>query len=132
MSLGSISTPFSVKARVPAKLRIACSLTAQNQFSTNVNNDTPQASTGLLGVLLYGSFALKLTGTWAGTVNVQRSTDAGVTWNDVTTGTTSPTVLTYTTNCIVNGFEAARDVLYRFGFKTGNYTSGTLVGEFEQ
>jgi hypothetical protein len=122
----------SINEKFSKYQQINCSLTAQNQFSTSVSGATPVSSAGTSGVLLYGNFTFKLTGTWVATVNVQRSSNNGITWDDVTTGLTSPTVLTFTTNGVFNGFESARDIIYRFGVKTSNYSSGTIVGEFEQ
>ena len=78
------------------------SLTEQNTFSEAVR--------------LLGRFNFSLAGTWAGTVFVQRSFDAGMTWRDVNS---------YTANIEDGGNEAEIGVIYRAGFKTGGYTSGT-------
>lgn len=83
--------------------------TAQNTFSTPVP--------------LQREFNLSLSGTWAATVTLQRSFDQGQTWLDVAT---------YTANIQDRGFEAEAGVLYRVGVKTGNYTSGTVVGRISQ
>lgn len=80
----------------------SANITAQNTFTS--------------GVVLSGAFSLSISGTWAGTVTIQRSFDAGTTWLDVQN---------YTANFEDTGNEPAVGVLYRVGFKTGNYTSGT-------
>lgn len=122
----------SIDTVIAGKKRVTASLTAENQFSTTAALGTTQASTGLLGVKLFGWFALNLSGTWTATVTVQRSMNEGVTWQDVTDGLGSATPIAFTTNGIFIGYEPARGALYRFGIKTGNYTSGTVVGALEQ
>ena len=64
------------------------------------------------------SFNLSISGTWSGTITLQRSFDEGVTWRDVAD---------YTANQedIVNSPEPG--VLWRAGFKAGEYTSNTAV-----
>ncbi len=57
-------------------------------------------------------------GTWSATVTLQRSSDEGTTWADVTTYTTNATV-TYN-----DGLDN-QDLQYRIGIDTGDYTSGT-------
>jgi hypothetical protein len=131
MPYDALSTNFSVKARIPAVLRNTNSIAAQNTFSTQSSNST-QASTGTSGQILFGQFMFELTGTWAGTISVQRSQDGGTTWQTVTTGTGAATPIAFTTNGQYIGVDTARDVLYRWGFQTGNYTSGTAIGFFEQ
>ena len=41
---------------------------------------------------------LTLTGTWTGTIRIQRSTDGGATWNNITIGGGNPWGV-YTGNC---------------------------------
>lgn len=72
---------------------------------------------------MQGDFNLSLSGTWSGTVHLQRSFDDGVTWLDVTS---------YTANIQDRGFEPEVGVRYRFGVKTGNYSSGTVVGRLSR
>lgn len=129
-----MSLTNSINEKFPKQQQVNATLTAQNQFSTSVSGATPTDSTGTSGVLLYGNFTFKLTGTWSATVTVQRSSNNGTTWDDVTTSTTlgTATAIAFTTNGIYNGFEASRNIIYRFGVKTSAYTSGTIVGEFEQ
>lgn len=85
------------------------SISAQNVFS--------------VGVAIKGDFNYSLSGTWAGTVHLQRSFDIGVTWLDITS---------HTANIETAGAEPEDGVQYRFGVKTGNYTSGTVVGRISQ
>ena len=66
---------------------------------------------------LRGHFSLSISGTWAGTVTVQRSFDNGSSWLDVDT---------FTANTETYGFEPI-NCKYRVGIKTGEYTSGTAV-----
>jgi hypothetical protein len=68
---------------------------------------------------LRGHFGLSISGTWAGTVTVQRSVDGGSTWRDVDS---------FTTNIETYGFDPIK-CKYRVGIKTGGYTSGTAVVE---
>lgn len=67
-----------------------------------------------------GRFNLSISGaTWAGTVTLQRSFDAGSTWVDV---------LTFTANVETTVNEPQRGGLpYRIGMKNGDYTSGTVA-----
>ncbi len=79
------------------------SLTAQNTFTE------PAVFTG--------SFPVRLRGTWVGTITLQRSDDAGVVYDDVDS---------WTTNVVRICDEADRGgALFRLGFKTGDFSSGT-------
>jgi len=70
-----------------------------------------------------GMFNLSLSGTWVATVYVQRSFDQGENWLDVDS---------FTANGEYVGIEPEGKVYYRFGVKTGGYTSGTVVGRLSQ
>lgn len=72
---------------------------------------------------IHGYFNISISGTWAGTVTVQRSFDSGSTWFDVAT---------WTDNTQEYGFEPERDVQYRAGIKTGDFESGTAVVRISQ
>ena len=72
---------------------------------------------------LTGYFNLSISGTWAGTVTVQRSFDSGDTWHDVDT---------WTANTQEYGLEPERDIYYRIGIKTGDFTSGSCVVRLSQ
>jgi hypothetical protein len=68
-------------------------------------------------------FNISISGTWAGTVTVQRSFDGGSTWFDVAT---------WTENTEEYGLEPERGVYYRVGIKTGEFTSGTAAVRLSQ
>ena len=74
-------------------------------------------------VLLVGYFNLSISGTWAGTVTVQRSFDSGATWHDVDT---------WIENTQEYGLEPEGGTQYRVGIKTDEYTSGTCVVRLSQ
>jgi len=74
-------------------------------------------------VSMVGYFNLSISGTWAGTVTVQRSFDSGSTWHDVDT---------WTENTQEYGLEPEGGTQYRVGIKTGEYTSGTCVVRLSQ
>lgn len=65
-----------------------------------------------------GTFSLSISGTWVGTLTLQRTLDADVGYTDVTTFTTNQELLVD---------EPVQGVLYRVGFKIGQYTSGSAV-----
>ena len=79
-------------------------ITAQNTFTDAWN--------------VQGRFNISISGTWVGTVTVQRSFDQGGTWHDVAT---------YTGNTQTTGNEPSAKVVWRIGIKTGEYTSGSAV-----
>jgi len=83
-------------------------IAAANSFSQVVDN-------------IAGYFNYSLSGTWVGTVTLQRSFN-GTTWLDVDS---------HTANIETYGIEPGEKVQYRFGFKAGNYTSGTCLGRIE-
>jgi len=63
-------------------------------------------------------FNLNVSGTWIGTITVQRKFQGDSTWRDVPSGV-------FTENVDRVGFEPENGVLYRAGFKTGDYISGS-------
>lgn len=81
---------------------ITRTISAQNTFSD--------------AVLIIGDFNLSISGTFAATVTVQRSTD-GTVWRDVDNWT-APTEEV--------GYDPMKN-FYRAGIKTGNYTSGSAT-----
>ena len=85
------------------------SITAQNTYSDPI------------AVVEY--FNISLSGTWTGTVTLQRSFDNGSTWRDVAT---------FDENTETIGMEPEAGVLYRFGVKTGEFGSGTIVGRISR
>lgn len=74
-------------------------------------------------LMLSGNFNLSLSGTWVAIVTVQRSFDGGVTWLDAAT---------FTANGEYVGNEPEANVQYRVCVKTGEYTSGTVIGRLSQ
>jgi hypothetical protein len=69
---------------------------------------------------------LTLTGTWTATVSVQRQLPDKSAWVDVTNN--SGTAFTATANGTYSVGPFETPALYRWGIKTGNYTSGSVVG----
>lgn len=65
-----------------------------------------------------GDFNISVSGTWGGTVTVQRSFDLGATWVDVEA---------FTANTEKAGIEAEGGIRYRAGIKASEYTSGNAV-----
>ena len=84
-------------------------VTGPNNFSSPIEN-------------LGGFFNYSLRGTWVGTITLQRSFDSGSTWEDVDT---------HTSNVSTYGYEPGKAVQYRYGFKTGEWTSGIATGRLE-
>ena len=101
-----------------AKTKVTKSITAENVYSDPVR--------------ISGHAAFWLSGTWAATVKLQRSADAGQTYQNVTDSV--GTELAWTANVTTSIFEpsADPDVRYRFGVPTGSFTSGTVVGGISQ
>lgn len=64
----------------------------------------------------YGNLNISISGTWVGTIALQRSFDSGVTWG---------TVKTYTANAEDSITDYGHGVVYRAGCAIGAYTSGT-------
>ena len=82
---------------------ISKTITAENSFTDPVK--------------LAGFFNLSISGTFVGTLTVQRSFDGQATWKDVDTFT-APT----------EDYGMEPEVCwYRAGVKTGDFTSGSLV-----
>lgn len=88
-------------------------ITGQDQFTSD---------TGLrvTGVGATRQFNIDITGTWSGTVTLQRSIEEPGAWVDVTEWTAN--VSTTHSDGLDNQI-----VYYRIGIKTGEYTSGTAV-----
>jgi hypothetical protein len=94
---------------------VTASLGNGNEFTSD-EIGVIQQGTGTAGIRIKGNFNLSISGTWAGTVTLQRSFNNGTTWFDVRS---------YTTNIENWDQEIESGVLYRAGFKTGDHTSGT-------
>lgn len=101
---------------------VTASLTAENTFCDWI---TPKEQLSK-GVQNPGFLDFMITGTWAGTLTVQkRHTHNGVSTDPID-------VTTYTTNKANMIQDHSATVQYRIGFKTGNYTSGTAIIRMEQ
>jgi len=73
--------------------------------------------------ILHGEFNFTLAGTWEATVYLQKRYGSTGDWIDVET---------YSTNTSVIGSEPESDVYWRFGVKTGGFTSGAVAGRLSQ
>jgi hypothetical protein len=74
------------------------------------------------GVVLHGNYNFTLSGSWVGTVALERSYDDGVTW--VVTSKPDLTPASFTANIDGVGLEPEAGVLYRW--RCSAYTSGTI------
>lgn len=90
---------------------VAQTVSAQNTFTGDIKVTAEGAGRAL---------GLTITGTWAGTVTLQRSFGVSGNWVDVAT---------YTVNASTTLDDTLDNqiVYYRLGIKTGNYTSGTAT-----
>jgi hypothetical protein len=68
-------------------------------------------------LIIYGLFNVSISGTWGGTITLQRSFDNS-TWRDVKT---------YTLSTEERGLEPEQNVYYRIGFKSDGAPTGTAV-----
>ncbi|MAO22080.1 MAG: hypothetical protein CMJ25_15135 [Phycisphaerae bacterium] len=84
---------------------VTAALTAQNTFTDWIYSTK--------------EFNLSISGTFVGTITVQRAFDTADADND------ARDVDTFTAPIETYGFEPSGVALYRAGFKTGEYTSGT-------
>lgn len=102
-----------------ARALVQKSITAENTFSD------PIKFTG------YATF--RLSGTWAATVKLYRSVDAGENYEVVTDEAGGELAWTVNVNA-ASLFEPSDDpnVVWRFGVPSGSFTSGTVVGEIRQ
>lgn len=89
-------------------------LTAQNTFSDPIT--------------LKKGAILTLSGTWVATVSLQRR-GSDNNWVDVTNNSGVPTTFATNGTYTVGPFTAPAD--YRWGPKTGAFTSGSIVGTLE-
>lgn len=99
------------------------SIAAQNTFTNSIR----VSGLGAHGVggTSARSFVINVSGTWVGTVTLQRSFGTPGSWADVTNYTTNQT------NVIFDDTLDNQIIYYRLGIKTGNYTSGTAVCELD-
>lgn len=92
--------------------QVTSSLNGANQFTDPIR---------VTGIGNGRVFARIITGTWSGTVQLQRAAAEPVDWVDVGNGSTGNINTTYDDNL------DNQVMYYRAGFKTGEYTSGTAV-----
>lgn len=71
---------------------------------------------------------LTLRGTWTATVSLQRK-EKGGNWVDVTNNSGTATTFTANGTYTVSPMGTVAD--YRWGVKSGNYTSGSVLGTLE-
>jgi hypothetical protein len=95
----------------PSGQTVTASITSADSFSDTITID---------GVGTSRQFAINITGTWTATVTLQKSFDAGLSWEDTTGVYVANTSTTF--NDALDNIE----ILYRIGVKTGDYTSGTV------
>ena len=81
----------------------------------SVTADIDAQNTFTSGLDVKGNFDLSISGTFVGTVTVQRSFDGGQNWLDVDTFT----------GPVETFGSQPTSAVYRVGIKTGDYTSGT-------
>lgn len=90
---------------------VARSISAQNIFSDYII---------VRGIGVTRNFSYQITGTFVGTITLERSFDEGANWEDSGISSTIPVAPT-----IFNDGLDNQVVRYRIGIKTGDYTSGT-------
>lgn len=73
----------------------------------------------VIGISDARKFTINISGTWVGTVTLQRSVATPDSWANVTTYTTNQSNVVYT-----DGLDN-QIIYYRIGIDTGNYTSGS-------
>lgn len=92
--------------------QVSSSLTGEDQFTNDIR---------VIGVDSSRIFDITITGTWSGTITLQRSIDETGSFADVSE---------FTTNVSAQNHDDGLDnqiAFYRIGFKTGDYTSGTAT-----
>jgi len=94
----------------------------KRQPRTKVKVDIAAENTFSDWIFIRGGFNFSLSGTWSATVHIQRSFDEGITPLDVEA---------FTANIEKIG-EEPEGAWYRFGVKSGNYTSGPVTGRISQ
>jgi len=97
------------------------SITAENQFTDSINPKLTDiaptdAEYRIPARRDYGNLNLSISGTWVGTVTLQRMFPDTAEWQDVAT---------YTENAEKSITDYEPGVIYRAGIKTGAFTSGT-------
>lgn len=111
---------FFTSGHVGALFRLASS--GQTVQATLLAADTYTSYIRVTGVSAGRAFSIALTGTWVGTLTLQRSVSDPGDWTDVTTYS-APTSTSY------DDALANQIIYYRIGFKAGNYTSGSVLAQ---
>jgi len=99
-------------------------LSAENTF----NDWLAPTRKGSTGFDSEGFLNLIISGTWAGTITIQKRHQNGA--DSYTDPFDLPTEFTANTVQLIE--DHSTTVEYRVGFKTGNYTSGTALVRLEQ
>lgn len=108
--VGNIGSLFAIDS-VGQKVR--SSLNGDNQFSNAVR---------VVGVGDSRAFRVTITGTWAGTISLQRSIGADTAWID-----TDHTWTANVADLSINDDLDNAEVFYRIGFNVDEHTSGTAI-----
>jgi hypothetical protein len=87
-----------------------------------VEKDISAENTFTDAIQVFGFFNLDVSGTWAGTITVQRKFPEDDNWRDVGSGIFESSDATVFERI---GQEVELGTRYRAGFKTGEYTNGT-------
>jgi hypothetical protein len=112
------SSPYFYPTHVGALFRITS--TGQNVAANASGNGQFADPIEVTGIGTQRTFLLTISGTWAGTIDLQRSVGTPGSWVNVTSYTTNQTNTPYT-----DGLDN-QIIYYRLGFNTG-YTSGTAA-----
>lgn len=112
--LGHVGSLFAITS---VGQKVEAALNGADQFTDN-------DSMRVIGVGNTRIFDVDITGSWSGTITLQRSIDEPGSWVDVTT---------YTSNVNTTHDDDLDNQIafYRIGFKTGDYTSGTATATLE-
>lgn len=85
--------------------------------SATLTISSDPAADSFTSALNVSRFNVSVSGTWAGTVTLQRSFDNSGTWVDVDT---------FSANTETSVLDPEMSIQYRIGMKNGDYTSGTV------
>jgi len=104
------------------------SVAAENTFTDWISPKSQKRS----GSDRKGFLDLVISGTWSGTVTVQKRYGHGSGSESDRTYTDPFDVVSYTANTVKLIEDSSDAVQYRVGIKTGNYTSGTAAVRLDQ
>lgn len=117
--LATVFLAFACTTALAGKLCTTCT-----DLAATVVTGTFTGTGNGTAVSMLGSFNLELSGTWVGTVQLERSFDGGTTYVAVGKDT-SGTAATYTSNVSIVVVEPEPGALYRI--RCTAYTSGTVA-----